>query len=76
MLAQVVMRSIARAVVHIDSCLSMFLGDDVDDAGHRVATVQRTLGTLHNLYLLDVVRVNETKVVLAAHIAMNALAVH
>ena len=53
----------------------MLLGNDVDDAGHRVATVERTLRPLHNLNLLNVLRVNQAEVVLAAHVAMNALAV-
>ena len=76
MLAQVVMCHVARAVVGINACLGVLLGDDVDDAGHRIAAVERTLGTLHNLYLLDVLRVNKAKVVLAAHVAMDALAVY
>ena len=76
MLAQVVMCAVARAVVHIETSLVVLLRNDVDDAGHRVATVQRTLRTLHNLYLLDVLRVNQPQVVLTAHIAVDALAVH
>ena len=76
MLAQVVMRAVARAVVHIEPRLGMLLRDDVDDTGHCVTTVQRTLRTLHNLNLLDVLRVDESKVVLTAHVAVDALAVH
>ena len=74
-LAQVVVGAIAGDIVGIESLVKTLLGDDVDDAGHRIAAVEGALGTLHDFYLLDVVGVDEREVILAAHIAMNALAV-
>ena len=87
MLTQVVVRAIARDIVGIHTHYSplarwrgvegeAFLRDDIDDTGHRVTSIQRTLSTLHNLNLLDVVRVNQTQVVLTAHVTVNALAVN
>ena len=74
-LSQAVVGAIAGDVVCIEPLLGMLLGDDVDDAGHRIAAVEGTLGALHDLYLCDVVGVDEREVVLAAHIAVNALAI-
>ena len=54
----------------------MLACDDVYHARYGVRTVQRRRGTLHYLYLLDIVRVNQLQVILAAHIAMQALAIH
>ena len=70
------MGAILRAVVHIDALLSVLLGNNVDNTSHRVRAVQRTLRTLHDFYLFDVLRINESQVVLTSHIAVNALAVY
>ena len=74
-LPQVVVGAIAGDVVCIETFLGMLLGDDVDDASHRIAAVEGTLGALHDFDLLDVVGVDEREVVLAPYITMNALAV-
>ncbi len=54
----------------------MFLGDDVDDSGYRIRAIEGARRTLHDFYLVDVVRIDERQVVLAAHVAMDALAVN
>ena len=75
-LAQVVVRTIASAVISIDPFLGMFLGNDVDDACHCVRTIKCTLRTLHDFYLLDVVRVYQAQVVLTTYVTVDALAVN
>ena len=86
MLAQVIVRAVSRDIVGIYAHYSplprwrgvggeFFLRDDIDDAGHRITSVQRTLRALHDLNLLDVVRVNQPQVVLTTHITVDALAV-
>ena len=51
------------------------LCDDVHHACHGVAAVERRLRALHDFDALDVLRVNQPEVVLAAHVAVDALAV-
>ena len=75
MLAKVIMRPISCTVVGIDAHVGVFLGDDIDNTGYGIAAIERTLGTLHYLNLLDVLRVDKSKVVLTAHVAVDALAV-
>ena len=75
MLAKIIVRSVASAVVSINSFLSMFLSNNIDDTRHRIAAIERTLCSLYYFYLLNVVRINQSKVVLATHITMNAFAV-
>ena len=75
-LAQVIIHAVSRGIVHIDACLDMLLRDDVDDACHRIAAVQGTLRTLDYLDALDVVRVNQSEVVLASHVAVQTFTVH
>ena len=54
----------------------MLLRDDVDDASHRIAAVQGTLRPFDNLDALDVVRVNQSEVVLTTHVTMQTFTVH
>ena len=75
-LPQVVVHSVARAVVGIYARFHVFLCDDIDDACHSIAAIQGTLRTFHYLDALYVLRVYQPQVVLASHVAMNALAVY
>ena len=54
----------------------MFLGDDVDHTSDGIATIEGRGCTLHNLYLLDVVRIYQRQVVLTTIIAMQSSAVY
>ena len=74
-LAEVAITAHACGVFQQDALLLVFPGDDVDDAGDGVAAVEGARRSFHNLYLLDVVRVDERQVVLPAYVAMYALAV-
>ena len=53
----------------------MFLGNNIYNTSHRIAAIERTLCSFYDFYLLNVVRINQSKVVLATHISMNAFAV-
>ena len=75
MLAKIIVRPVASAVVGIDSFLSMFLGNNIYNTSHRIAAIECTLCSLYYFYFLNVVRINQSKVVLATHITMNAFAV-
>ena len=75
MLTQVVVGSVTSAVVDKNAAISMFLGDDVDNACHRIAAIECALGSFDDFYLLDVMRINKSKIVLTTHITMNAFAV-
>ena len=54
----------------------MLLGNHIDNASDGIRAIERTGGTLHNLDLLDVVRIDEIQVVLTTHVSMNALTVN
>ena len=53
----------------------MTFGDDVDDTSDGIGTIERRGSSLHNFNLLDVVRVNESEVVLASVVSVNAFAI-
>ena len=53
----------------------MLAGDDVDDARNGIGTVECTRRSFYNFYLLDVLRVDETQVVLAAVVAVQTTTV-
>ena len=76
MLANVAIRAYAAGVLDHQSLLGVLAGDDVDDAGYGIRAVERRRGPLHYLDALDVVRVDEREVVLAAVVAMQAPAVN
>ena len=71
MLADVAIAPHPRGVLCHQSLLTMFLGDDIDDTCDGVAAIERTRGSLHNLYLLDVMRVDEGEVVLTTIVAIE-----
>ena len=75
-LTNVTMTAHAGRVFEQQAFLAVLLGDDVDDTGNGIAAVERTRGALHYLDALDVVRVDQPKVVLSAHIAMQTFAVN
>ena len=74
MLSYVAIAADARRVLHEQSAVAL-LGDDVDDTRDGIASIERRRGPFDNLYLLDVVRVDESEIVLTAHVAVDALAV-
>ena len=53
----------------------MLLRDDVDHARDGIRAVEGRRSSLHNLNLLDVVRVDEREVVVAAIVAVQAFAI-
>jgi len=73
-LSQVAVRAAARLVLR-QPALRGLARDDVDDACDGIASVQCRGGSLHNFYAFDACRVDETEVVLAAVVAVDALAV-
>ena len=73
-LAHIAIAAHTRGVLHHQSAVAL-LRDDVDDSGYGIRAIERRRGPFHNLNLLDVVRVDESQVVLSAHVAMNALAI-
>ena len=75
-LTKVVVHAVSSGIVHIDTCFGVFLCNDVDDTRHRIAAIQGTLCAFHYLDALYVMRVNQSEIVLAANVAMNALAVN
>ena len=76
MLTDVTIRANTRGVLKHHTLFAMFLGDDVDHTSDGIATIEGRGCTLHNLYLLDVVRINQRQVVLTAIITMQSSAVY
>ena len=74
-LAQVHIGAEARSVFQQQAFVAVLARDDVDDARDGVAAIQGGGCALDDLYLLDVLRVDQREVVLAAHVAVDALAV-
>ena len=70
MLTDVAIRPHTRGILKHHALFAMLTGDDVDNAGYRITTIEGTRGTLHDFYLLDVVRVDKTQVVLASIISV------
>ena len=76
MLTDVTIGTNTRGVLKHHTLFAMFLGDDVDHTSDGIATIEGRGCTLHNLYLLDVVRINQRQVVLTAIITMQSSAVY
>ena len=53
----------------------MSLRDDVDDTRHCVAPVECALRPLYDLYAFNIVRVDNTQVVFATYVAVDAFAI-
>ena len=54
----------------------MLLGDDIDDTSDGIASVERTRGSLHDFYLLDVMRIDKSQIVLASIIAIESMTIN
>ena len=74
MLAQVTITATSGAVFN-EQTLVVLLHDDVHHTRNGIGAIESRGGTFHNLYLLDIVWIDERELVLSTHIAMNALAV-
>ena len=53
----------------------MLTGDNIDDSGYGIASIECRRGTLDNLDALNIVGVDKSEVVLSAYITMQALTV-
>ena len=73
-LADISIRPEARSVFD-EHPFIVLLGDDVDHAGHCIAPVERGRGAADDLHPLDVVRIDERKLILPADIAVNTFSV-
>ena len=74
-LAQVFVRPAARAVLQQQTFVPLLARNDVDDARDGVAAVQGGGSALDDFDFFDVLRVDQRKVVFAAHVTLYALAV-
>ena len=74
-LTQFAIAATSCGVLQKDSLRAVLLGDDVDHTGNGITSIECRRGSLHNLNPLDVVRVDESEVILATIVTMNALAV-
>ena len=64
-----------RGVLCHQTFLAMFLGDDIDNACDGITTIEGTRGSLHNLNLFDVMRINQSEVVLTTIVAIEPMTI-
>ena len=64
-----------RGVLCHQTFFAMFLGDDIDDTCDGIATIKGARGSLHNLDLLDVMRINQGEVVLTTIVAIEPMTI-
>ncbi len=76
MLTHIAIAAHTGGVLNEHSLVTMLLGDDVYHTGDGIRAIERTRRTLHDFDFLDVLRVDERQLVLAAHITVDALAVN
>ena len=76
MLANVAITAQTRGVLKHHALFAVLLGNDVDDTCNSIAAIECTRRPLHNLNLLDIVRINEREVVLVAIITMQTPSVN
>ena len=75
MLAYVIMRAVSGLVFEHHT-LIMLASDDIYHACNGITAVESGRSTFYYLDAFDVVRVDESEVILSAYVAMKALAIH
>ena len=75
MLTHITITADTRGILQKQSLLIVFLGNDIHHTGNSIAAIKGRRSTFHNFYFLNIVRVNQTQVILSAHISMNTLSV-
>ena len=76
MLAKLAIGTASCGVLEEESFGGVLLRDDVHHTSDGITSVECRRGSLHNFNLLDIVWVNEPKVVLTTIVTMNALTVN
>ena len=75
-LTYIAIRAYTRGVLQHSPFLTMLLRDDIDYARYGIRAIEGARSSLHNLYLLYVMRVDEREVVLATVVAVQPPAVN
>ena len=76
MLPHVTITSYPCSILHQDTLLMVFLGDDIHHSCYGIRAIEGTRCSFYNLYFLDVLWVDECKIILSTHVAMDPLPIN
>ena len=75
MLSHIPIATHTGGVLQQESFMMTVTGDDIDHAGDGIRAVEGRGSTLHHLYLLDVLWVDQRQIILTTVVTMDALTI-